>query len=130
MAENSVPRRWVRICVDILNDRAVQTLSDREFMRKFRARLGGEHNEFSPFIRVSDGRVFSREWKEIRARIFLRDDFTCSYCGARGGRLECDHIVPVSRGGATTEENLTTACFPCNRAKRDKTVEEWRTARA
>lgn len=67
----------------------------------------------------------SHQWADIRARIFERDDFTCQYCGDRGRRLECDHIVPVARGGGHEDANLTTACFPCNRSKRDKLVTEW-----
>lgn len=65
-------------------------------------------------------------WRRIRAAIFKRDDYTCQYCGARGVRLECDHVFPVSKGGHHGEENLVTACFDCNRSKRDKTVEEWK----
>lgn len=65
-------------------------------------------------------------WAVIREAIFARDDFTCAYCGRRGGRLECDHIIPVSRGGGHEDSNLTTACFACNRSKRDKLVSEWR----
>lgn len=67
-------------------------------------------------------------WAGIRSRIFMRDDFTCAYCGRRGGKLECDHIIPVSRGGWHGDNNLVTACFSCNRAKRDRTPQEmgWR----
>lgn len=71
-------------------------------------------------------RIFANEWAELRRSVFERDDFTCTYCGERGGRLECDHIVPHSRGGSDNLSNLTTACFACNRSKRDKTLEEWR----
>ena len=67
----------------------------------------------------------SSDWSEIRMRIFARDDFTCAYCGVRGERMECDHIVPVSRGGSHDDENLTTACKPCNQSKRDKLLSEW-----
>ena len=63
---------------------------------------------------------------EIRAIVFLRDDWICRYCNKRGGRLECDHIVPVSRGGSNDLSNFATACFSCNRSKRDKTLAEWR----
>lgn len=56
----------------------------------------------------------------------IGDGYTCQYCGERGKRLECDHVVPVSRGGSNEHENLVTACFACNRSKRAKTVEEWR----
>lgn len=64
-------------------------------------------------------------WAEIRARIFARDDYTCRYCNARGGELECDHVVPFSRGGSDDDDNLVTACKPCNRSKRAKTPAEW-----
>lgn len=72
------------------------------------------------------GRQSPLEWFETRTRIFHRDDFTCAYCGERGGRLECDHVVPVSRGGSNDDANLVTACMPCNRSKRDKLLSEWR----
>lgn len=66
----------------------------------------------------------AHKWRVIRERIFARDDYTCRYCDARGGRLECDHVMPVSRGGPHDDDNLTTACFYCNRSKRNKTVSE------
>jgi hypothetical protein len=68
------------------------------------------------------------EWAVLRRMTFERDNFTCVYCGARGKSLECDHIIPVSRGGSNSQENLATACKPCNRSKRDRTPEEmgWR----
>jgi hypothetical protein len=65
------------------------------------------------------------EWRLVRRAIFERDDFTCAYCGTRGGKLECDHIIPVSRGGGHDFENLATACFQCNRSKRARLVSEW-----
>lgn len=71
-------------------------------------------------------RPVRHEWAEIRLRIFERDNYTCQYCGAHGVRLECDHVVPVARGGIHSDDNLATACFKCNRAKRDKLVSEWR----
>lgn len=64
-------------------------------------------------------------WRSIRERIFKRDGYSCQYCGATGARLECDHVVPVARGGGHGDENLVTACFECNRSKRDKLPEEW-----
>lgn len=64
-------------------------------------------------------------WAKIRAAVFERDNYICQYCGRRGVRLECDHVYPVSRGGSHDMINLVTACFNCNRSKRDKTVEEW-----
>jgi hypothetical protein len=64
-------------------------------------------------------------WMRLRRLIFERDNYTCQYCGARGVRLECDHVHPVSRGGLDHPSNLVTACFSCNRSKRDKLIGEW-----
>lgn len=76
---------------------------------------------------IGDNKRPSAEvWKKIREFVFLRDDYTCRYCGQRGVRLECDHVYPVSRGGSHDAINLVTSCFKCNRSKRDKTVEEWK----
>ena len=67
------------------------------------------------------------EWRIIRQRIFKRDDYTCQYCQRRGVSLQCDHVIPVTRGGGHSDDNLVTACKPCNQAKRDKIVSiaEW-----
>lgn len=51
-----------------------------------------------------------------RFNVFLRDSFRCQYCGARED-LTFDHVVPRSRGGRTTWENVVTACAPCNLSK-------------
>lgn len=71
-------------------------------------------------------RPSSEVWRVIRNRIFERDGFTCAYCGSTGGRLECDHIIPVAKGGTHEDSNLITACFACNRSKHAKTLAEWR----
>lgn len=60
--------------------------------------------------------------KSLRFEIFKRDGFTCQYCGATppSAVLEVDHVIPVAKGGANESHNLVTACFDCNRGKRDK----------
>lgn len=68
----------------------------------------------------------SEHWKELRTVVFKRDNFKCRYCGAADRPLECDHVVPVARGGPTVLENLVAACQPCNRSKGAKTLQEWR----
>jgi hypothetical protein len=55
--------------------------------------------------------------KQLKWKVFSRDDFTCVACGASGVPLECDHIVPVSKGGVTEEGNLQALCEACNRRK-------------
>jgi len=61
---------------------------------------------------------------ETRSAVFTRDGFACVYCGSPDD-LTCDHVVPVSKGGATELDNLRTACRPCNSSKRDKPLELW-----
>ncbi|MGG3450229.1 HNH endonuclease [Domibacillus aminovorans] len=59
----------------------------------------------------------------IRWHIWNRDDFTCQYCGIKEN-LSIDHIVPESKGGDLLEQNLVTACRPCNSKKNNRTPEE------
>lgn len=117
---------WFRINDAILDDPRVQLLPRGQHMPRFRAALRGEESEFSKHIRRMRLSVTSNEWRALREVVFERDDYTCQYCGARGRRLECDHIFPASRGGSDDLSNLATACRPCNRDKGDLTIEEWR----
>ncbi len=63
-----------------------------------------------------------------RTKLFRRDRLQCAYCGGTfaEAQLQCEHIVPASRGGATTWMNLVTACAGCNARKADRTPEEAR----
>lgn len=59
---------------------------------------------------------------KLRQQIKERDGYTCKQCGASVHQepnllLEIDHIIPVSKGGLTTEDNLQTLCWRCNRKK-------------
>ena len=58
-----------------------------------------------------------------RFNLFLRDRFTCQYCGT-GRDLTFDHVVPRAYGGKTTWENVSTACAPCNLKKGGRTPAE------
>src|SRR4029077_12634265 len=50
--------------------------------------------------------------------VFARDGWTCQYCGSRA-QLTVDHVIPRSKGGGSTWENIVAACAPCNRRKGD-----------
>ncbi|KGJ06869.1 HNH endonuclease [Paracoccus sphaerophysae] len=56
-----------------------------------------------------------------RFNLFLRDEFCCQYCGSKGD-LTFDHVVPRSRGGVTSWENVVAACSPCNLRKANKSL--------
>jgi 5-methylcytosine-specific restriction endonuclease McrA len=58
-----------------------------------------------------------------RFNLFLRDGFKCSYCNSKSD-LTFDHVVPRSRGGRTTWENIVTACSPCNLRKGGRSLRE------
>jgi 5-methylcytosine-specific restriction endonuclease McrA len=55
----------------------------------------------------------------VRRAVWQRDQGRCARCGRRE-RLEFDHIVPVSRGGSSTERNIELLCESCNRTKSDR----------
>jgi 5-methylcytosine-specific restriction endonuclease McrA len=61
-----------------------------------------------------------------RFNIYARDENTCQYCGVRLPRadLNLDHVIPRSRGGATTWENVVCSCVPCNLRKGGRTPDE------
>ena len=74
--------------------------------------------------------VVLREYVRARKRsaftrfnLFLRDEFTCQYCGSRHD-LTFDHVVPRAHGGVTSWENVVAACAPCNLRKGSKSLRQ------
>jgi 5-methylcytosine-specific restriction endonuclease McrA len=61
-----------------------------------------------------------------RRTVLARDHYTCQYCGRQPSRrdLTVDHILPRSRGGTTSWENVVTACQRCNARKGNHTPDE------
>lgn len=62
---------------------------------------------------------------EVIRSVFVRDNYTCSYCCCRGGTLTVDHVQPLCRQGSNDEMNLVTACRSCNMSKGKKTLVEF-----
>jgi 5-methylcytosine-specific restriction endonuclease McrA len=61
-----------------------------------------------------------------RLNIYARDKNTCQYCGKRPSRVELnlDHVVPRTKGGRTSWENVVCSCVPCNLRKGGRTPDE------
>lgn len=65
--------------------------------------------------------------KKLREFIKRRDNYTCQNCYASVAQqnlllLEVDHIIPISKGGLSTKDNLQTLCWKCNRTKSNKII--------
>jgi 5-methylcytosine-specific restriction endonuclease McrA len=75
-------------------------------------------------------RVPKRHVRFSRFNIFARDGNTCQYCNRRLPRTELnlDHVIPRSRGGTSTWENIVCSCHHCNRKKGGRTPDEARMA--
>lgn len=65
------------------------------------------------------------EYRKFRHMVLNRDGHTCVYCGATHVPLQLDHVIPRSRGGADTPDNLVASCRSCNASKGAKTPDEW-----
>jgi 5-methylcytosine-specific restriction endonuclease McrA len=68
-------------------------------------------------------RLPRREVKFSRHNIYLRDGNCCQYCGRKypTAELSLDHVIPLSRGGKSTWENVVCACLKCNVKKGNRT---------
>lgn len=112
-------------------DKARDELVAQGFIEVFK--VDGFYSPTRDAARITAGKIPTRldrlsaeAWSRLRQAAFLRDNFTCQYCGDRGGDLECDHVEPISKGGTNELGNLITACSKCNRSKRGKLLEDWR----
>lgn len=77
--------------------------------RKRKRRMDAADNDLTPL-----------EWSEIRAAWG-----GCAYCGATGSPLQKDCVLPLSRGGRYTVENIVPACRSCNASKSNDEVTGW-----
>jgi 5-methylcytosine-specific restriction endonuclease McrA len=74
--------------------------------------------------------IYNRSLKFSRKNLFLRDNYTCQYCGNKlpEQHLTYDHIIPKSRCKnkifSTNWNNIVASCYICNKNKRDRTPEE------
>ena len=78
-------------------------------------------------IRLLEYRRIPQQTRALsRKNILMRDRYTCQYClkSTPSGVLTLDHVIPRSRSGETTWENLVACCHHCNNRKGNRTPEE------
>ena len=59
-----------------------------------------------------------------RKNILRRDGHRCQYCGSSSSQMTVDHILPRSKGGINSWENLIAACLPCNNKKGNRPLDK------
>lgn len=102
--------------------------AEMAFLNAAREILGQDWDTYEPSRApvTEEERERRRVTPDIRLRIFERDKYKCQSCGAPSSSvLEIDHVMPISRGGSSDDDNLQVLCAPCNRSKGAKTLEEW-----
>ena len=78
-------------------------------------------------IRLLEYRRIPHQTRALsRKNILLRDRNTCQYCGAilSSSEMTLDHVLPRSKGGLSTWENLVACCHDCNRRKGNQLLHE------
>ena len=103
------------------SEKHVQILTSRGLVQKVHKTLMTGLEYSRPYC-VYEGRQFIPT--AVRREVFERDNHACQYCGSTE-RLSLDHVVPWSRGGKDSVQNLVTACRSCNSKKNARTPEEW-----
>lgn len=106
--------------------RAAAALAEREPVRVVDEQAERKRTADRERTRARSAECHPDLWLELRATVFARDGHRCVYCGDVTEPLHCDHVVPFSKGGRSTLDNLATACASCNISKGAKTLEEWR----
>jgi len=75
--------------------------------------------------RNPDGLLSRLSWRRRCGQVKRRDKETCQYCGEPAPKGQVDHVLPLSRGGTDSLDNLKWACPTCNASKGADTVSEW-----
>lgn len=62
--------------------------------------------------------------KFTKSAVFIRDNYTCQYCGLQTKDLTIDHVIPKVKGGQTIWTNVVAACRSCNNKKSDSSPKD------
>jgi 5-methylcytosine-specific restriction protein A len=80
----------------------------------------------TPWANKTKRQTSSRPWSRLRDAVFLRDKYQCQDCGRLGSpsELECDHRIPLAKGGTDDMSNLQTLCGGKDGCHAKKTITE------
>ena len=108
-----------RAVILVLKDKAEVLVPNGQVFRSERVRIDAPSVlRLRQFVRVP----YRHEAPLTRRAVFARDDWTCQYCGAAAENL--DHVIPRSRGGTHTWDNVVAACRRCNSRKENRLIED------
>lgn len=121
-------RKVARACKDCGNGprwsrclKCRKLFSNRQSLRQRGKGVGPANSNWKEgATRVAQLFYTSSEWKELRTKVFVRDNYTCQDCNQRGGKLEANHIKPRSRFPdlKLVESNIETLCKSCHDKKK------------
>lgn len=113
---------WQRAMILLLTGRAEMILE----YENMAIRTVNQSFSLPKILRLNSRHLSQKTPRFSRFNIFLRDRFTCQYCyqSFHARSLTLDHILPLSRGGPTTWENIVAACAECNTRKGSQTPRE------
>lgn len=106
---------WIKVSQEIEED-------PKKFIHSVRFKMRVP----SIIVLVTFDRLPERQIKFSRQNIYARDGYKCQYCETHRNktRLTIDHVIPKSKGGKTTWDNIVSCCYDCNQKKRDRTPRE------
>lgn len=106
-----------------INDRIIayksgvfDVLSVEEIIERLNNRTYDRYNDpniWDSICKIERGKVSNK----MRFAVYAKDGYRCKKCGRVSNDLEIDHIIPISKGGKSTFDNLQTLCRSCNKAK-------------
>lgn len=99
----------------VFRDKPENKLKHSEYRKKWWADFK-KSSKYSEYLNKRKS-----QYLKLRFNIFIRDKFTCQYCGRKAPDviLQIDHIHPKSKGGIKIIDNLKTSCSDCNLGKTD-----------
>ena len=96
----------------------------REWAKKHPEEVAAISRRRRARVRGAVGSHTVNQWERRKAEYGYR----CAYCGKEGLKLTEDHVIPVSKGGMDTIDNIVPACKPCNSRKHNKIIGKIRMA--